>query len=115
LTLSTSAVKVPSGAPVTLTATIVAAHSVQGTVTFIDAGAGNLAVITVSNGQAAAQFSNLSVGTHVISANYSGDVTDYPSNSNGPINQVITGTAQVTLSGTTSTLTNTAAFNMTIQ
>jgi hypothetical protein len=115
LKLSTSAVKVSSGAPVTLTAAIVAAHSVEGTVTFVDAGAGTLATIAVSNGQAVAQFSNLSVGTHVISANYSGDVTDYPSSSNGSINQVITGTAQVTISGTTSTLTNTTAFNMTIQ
>jgi hypothetical protein len=115
LTLSTSGVKAPSGASVTLTAVVTSANTVSGTITFIDSVAGTLAVVAVTNGQAAAQISNLSVGTHTISASYSGDVTDYPSNSNGAINQVITGTAQVTISGTTSTLTNSASFNVTIQ
>jgi predicted secreted protein len=75
------------GQSVTFTA-IVTGTSVTGTVTFKD-GATTLATVTLNgSGQATFTTSALSVGTHSITASYSGDVDDAPSTS-APLNQVV--------------------------
>jgi hypothetical protein len=116
VTLSTSAVKAQSGANVTLTAKVTSAHPLSGDIDFVDSGNGfGLAGVGVVNGQATVQLNNLSVGTHVIVAQYTGDPNNLPSKTNGSINQVITGTAQIGVQGATSTLGHAASVNVTIQ
>ena len=114
VTLTTSTVKVPYGTSAAFTATIVSTNTPTGTVTFYDAGNG-ISTVAVANGAATAQFGNLTVGTHVITAQYSGDANNQASKTNGAINEVITGSAQVTVAGATSSLSHTAAINVTIQ
>jgi Pro-kumamolisin, activation domain/Bacterial Ig-like domain (group 3) len=114
VTLSTSGVKAPYGTTVTFTATINSTKTPTGTVQFFDAGSG-IAAASVTNGVAKTQFSNLLVGTHVISAKYTGDANNQASQTNGAINQVITGTATVFVGGATSTLNHTIPINVMIQ
>jgi len=57
----------------------------------------------------------LPVGTHVISAAYSGDANNQGSQTNGSISEVITGTVPITISGVSGTLTNNATMSVTIQ
>jgi hypothetical protein len=114
LTLTTSAVKVPSGSMVTMTVTVHSTQSPTGTVTLGEPGL-QLASGTVINGTATFQFPNLPVGTHVIGAAYSGDANNQGSQTNGTIAVVITGTAQINVSGATGALTHTAPVSVTIQ
>ncbi|MGC2029150.1 MAG: Ig-like domain-containing protein, partial [Steroidobacteraceae bacterium] len=114
VTLTTAATKVPSGASVNLTAMVNSSKTATGLVTFYDGGA-NVASSSVTNGVATASISGLSVGTHSISAQYSGDSNNQPSQTNGMIRQVITGTAQASIQGTTTNLTHTVLLNVTIQ
>jgi sugar lactone lactonase YvrE len=73
LALSSSAATAYTGNPVTLTATLtVAAGSPTGTVTFMD-GTTELGTGNVSGGTATYTTSSLAVGTHTITAVYSGD------------------------------------------
>jgi len=84
---------------------VTSAHPLSGDIDFVDSGNGfGLAGVGVVNGQATVQLNNLSVGTHVIVAQYTGDPNNLPSKTNGSINQVITGTAQIGVQGATSTL-----------
>jgi hypothetical protein len=79
VTLVSSANPSIAGRPLWLTATISPA-TVTGTVQFLD-GATVLGTGTVANGWATMQLSTLAVGTHSITAAYSGDVNDMASTS----------------------------------
>ena len=95
----------------------VTVHSTQpptGTVTLGEPGL-QLGSGTVINGTASFQLLNLPVGTHVIGAAYSGDSNNQGSQTNGTIAVVITGTAQINVSGTTGALTHTVPLSVTIQ
>jgi hypothetical protein len=98
--LSSSAAKVASGSAVGLTATVLTnGSSPTGTVSFFD---GTVAVgdpVQLTNGAATLQTTALGVGTHALTANYSGDKNDDGATSS-PFNQVITGSTglQVTAS-----------------
>ena len=80
-----------SGSNVTFTATVVAttpgAGSLSGSVTFKD-GTTTLGTITLSSGKATFSTSKLSVGTHSITAIYSGD-GNFNSSVSSTVNQVI--------------------------
>jgi Big-like domain-containing protein len=121
ITLSTSALKVPYGANLTFTVNVKSLNSSQpatGTADLWDSSissSAGLAASIVSNGIATFQISYLSVGTHVISAQYYGDGRNQASKTNGSINVVITGTAPVFVQGTTSILTHNIPINVTIQ
>ncbi|MGB6942150.1 MAG: Ig-like domain repeat protein [Bryobacteraceae bacterium] len=77
VTTSANASSVPSGNPVTLTATLSAinglASNATGTVTFLDGTSTFLASVAVANGSAVFSSSSLSQGVHTINAIYSGD------------------------------------------
>lgn len=77
-TVNSSGSPSTSGGTVTFTASVAAIGSVlgtpTGTVTFED-GSTALGTVSLVSGQAAIEVSNLSVGTHVITASYSGDST----------------------------------------
>lgn len=75
LTLGASAASLSYGAPLTLTASISGAASPSGTVTFLD-GSTTLGSAGVSGTTATLNLSTLSVGTHILSAVYSGDTNN---------------------------------------
>ena len=55
------------------------------------------------------------VGTNTITAKYSGDADNQASQTKGSINEVITGTAQILVSGTTSNIMHNTLYTATIQ
>jgi len=116
LTLTTSGLKVPSGTNFTLTATVKSTKPVTGWVNFFDSGQG-LSTAPVVNGVATTQIFIQAIGTHALSAQYIGDSNNQPSRTNGSISQVITGTAQmsVTGTGTVTGLIHFSTINVTIQ
>lgn len=82
--------------PVTFTATIVVTGAPTGTITFKE-GATVLGAVTVVNKAAAFTTSTLVIGSHTISASYSGDAVFAASTSNAVIQVVNKGTVTVTL------------------
>jgi hypothetical protein len=93
-------------------------QAANGTVSLWDASVSSsagVAAAQVVNGTAKMQLSNFLVGTHVFSAQYSGDSNTQPSKTNGSINVVITGTTSVFVQGATNTLTHSMPINVTIQ
>jgi hypothetical protein len=120
LTLTTSALKLQFGATVTFTATVNSTQTATGTVSLldqalmIDVGA-PFTTGPVVNGTAIFQVSNLPVGTNTITAVYSGDPENQASQTKGSINEVITGTVQILVTGTTSNVMHNTFLNATIQ
>jgi hypothetical protein len=80
VTLAASAPTAVSGQSITLTATIVPAAA-TGTVTFLD-GNTSMGSASLTSGKGMHPLSTLSVGTHSLSAAYSGDAADSASTSN---------------------------------
>ena len=91
LTLSSTGAKVPQGTPVTLRAFVSAGHTVTGTVTFLDSNSQLSDPVTVDVGRASCTLSTLAVGTHTITATYSGDTNTQSATTASPFYQVITG------------------------
>lgn len=89
------------GGTVVFTSTVVgSAATPTGTVT-IDDGTGPLAMVSLLNGTAAYSSSSLAVGTHSLTANYSGD-TNYQSSVSTAVSLTVAPfTVQVTPSGST--------------
>lgn len=108
------------GQPVTFTATIAKAinGNPSGTVTFSD-GANALNTANVNGGQATFTTSALTVGSHVITAAYSGDGT-FSSSTSSPITQVVLSNTPSTAAPThfsvsaPSTATSGTAFKVTV-
>jgi hypothetical protein len=75
------------GQSVTFTATVSGGTSPTGTVQFFD-GATSLGTVALAGSTAALSTSALAVGTHPITATYSGDIDDTPSTS-APLSQVV--------------------------
>ncbi len=96
ITLSSSALSSPFAATVTFTATLPSAAT--GTVSFFD-GATNLGSGTLSSGVATYSTSSLAIGTHSITAVYSGD-TNFGTVTSAALSEVITkATATVAVAG----------------
>jgi large repetitive protein len=101
------------GASVTFTATIAPAPT-GGTVQFFADGATLGVPVTVSSGSAATSTSALSIGTHPITATYSGDANYYGSASN-VVNQVVNDpTPTISSIGPTSAAVNAPDFTLTV-
>jgi large repetitive protein len=94
-TVASSLNPVLSGQTVTFTATVTPAAA-TGTVSFYD-GQTLLSTVTLTNGVAAYSSSTLALGTHSITANYSGSASYGPSYS-ATLSEVVKGTTSVTLS-----------------
>jgi hypothetical protein len=116
LTFGTSALKQAAGTNVTFTATVksTSTQPITGVVQFLDSGS-VFDSASVVNGTAVLTYNGLVVGTHVISAQYSGDVNNQASRTSGAIDQVITGTAYVVISGSSAGNIHAAQINVTIQ
>ena len=117
LTLTTSAVKVPYQDTFTLTATVISGSADCATVLFVDSATNGFPgfFVPLTNGTASVALNNETVGTHIISAQCGGDVTHPLLKTNGTLNVVVTGSAPVTVQGTTSYVTHTMPINVTIQ
>jgi len=114
LVISSSNTKVASGSGVTLQATIQSSNSLNGTVAFYD---GNTAIgspVAPVNGVASLSTSALSVGTHAITAKYSGDSDDSASASSDVLEQTITGGFTVTVNATSGTLSQSISIPATL-
>jgi hypothetical protein len=100
ITLTTPSVKVPwspiSGGSVNLTANVTSSQTPGGTVTFsIDGSNGFSANSPVAGGVAQLQLTNLSVGIHSITAQYSGDANTLSSQAKGSLNIAVIGSIGV--------------------
>jgi subtilase family serine protease len=117
LSLTTSAVKSPQGTPLSLTAVVSANHTVTGTVDFLDGGTpiASATGVAVVLGRATTTLSTLSIGTHSITASYSGDPNTNKSTTPSPLFQVITGDFKVPISGNSGALNHTINLNVTLQ
>ena len=112
-TVMTSAAKVGSQAPFTVTATVTGAQNPTGGVQFyangLYLGSGSLVGNTAS-----ASASIFSPGIYSLTAQYFGDGLNNPSTSVG-VNQVITGSTAIYVQGQTGTTIHSANVNVTIQ
>jgi pro-kumamolisin-like protein/Big-like domain-containing protein len=112
--LSSSAVKVPVGSSLVFTAKVAStASSLVGNVTFYD-GTTPIGQSAITGGQAQVVVSSLSVGTHSISASYGGDAHNSQSIS-GLLNEVVTGTIQLSVTATAGLQTQTITMNVLLE
>jgi len=117
LSLTTTAVKNPQGTPVSFTAVVSANHTVSGTVDFLDSGTpiASATGVPVLLGRATTTLNTLSIGTHSITASYSGDANTNKAITPSPLSQVITGDFMVSISGNSGTLNHTINVDVTLQ
>jgi hypothetical protein len=115
IALTTSMVKVPQGSSITLSAAISANHSVGGTVDFLDNGVAIASAVPLSIGRATFTTNALTIGTHSLTATYSGDSQTNMASTSSPLYQVITGDFNVQVSGTSGALTHTFNIDVTLQ
>ena len=106
-TLTANASTIPTNGSVILTATIASSTAgvPTGTVKFLD-GSNSLALVTLASGTASATINNFVVGSHSITAVYSGDTTYASSTSTAT---ALTVTAAIPTVATTTTLTASAS------
>ena len=89
------------GSYVVFTATVTGASSATGTMTFLSDGAALGSPVPVAGGQSSLPTSALTVGTHVITAIYSGD-TNYAASTSAPLNYTVGQGTQATLTASAS-------------
>jgi hypothetical protein len=115
IVISAPSTKVPQGTLASVTATVTSSKPLTGTITFSDAVLGGVSpALTVTNGAAQTQLNLLFVGIHQITAQYSGDPSNQPSQSS-PFNIAVTGTSSLAVVGTTGPLSHETSLNVTIQ
>lgn len=115
LSLTGSAAEVPSGQPLTLTATLAADGDVPtGTIAFLDGSTSLGSPSLGADGTATLTASTLAVGTHTITAKYSGD-KHHAAATAGPLYEAVSGTANVTINAAAGTDTHTLPLTVTLQ
>jgi hypothetical protein len=114
-TLSSSALKVGFGTPVTFSVLVVpqGSRTPTGNVQLFDNGTTYGNPSRVNAGIVSFLTTNLPVGVHVITAQYLGDASTLGSSS-APITQVITGTVPMQITGTSNSIVETADFNVSV-
>ena len=113
--VASSGTKSAGGSPVTFTATVTtSAKTITGNMTFFDGTTQLGQPVIVSNGQAQLQSNSLSVGTHMITAQYSGDSLNKQSVSS-PLAQVITGSGQFQVTAAAGLQVRTITMNVLIE
>jgi hypothetical protein len=108
-------VKVQAGATLTLTATVHSTNPVSGYVYFFDNTLNTDIQGVPVNGVATVQLNEVLVGTHVMTAQYSGDAHNQGSQTSGSLNQVVTGAAQLFVNATGAAFSHSSTINVTIQ
>jgi len=113
--VESSASKVASGTSVTLSAVVSGGnHAPSGTVSFFDGTTSLGDGVSLGGGQASLAVSNLAVGTHSITAKYSGDSSHMQSVSQ-PYFQAITGVTSIQVVATSGSTSHTSDINLTVQ
>ncbi len=116
ITVTIPNAKAPEGTPVSASATVSSSKPLTGTITFWEAG--NSGALTpplpVTNGTVQTQLNLSTVGIHQITAQYSGDALNQPSQSSS-VMVVLTGTSYAEVTGTTGPLSRSANVSVTIQ
>jgi hypothetical protein len=115
LVLSSASTKVASGGTVTLQASLQSQNNATGTVTFYDGTTAIGSAVPVTSGVATLTTTSLAVGTHPITAKYSGDKHDTASSSSNTIEQTVTGTFTLNINATSGTLSEPIAIPATLQ
>ena len=98
----------------TFSAAISADHSVSGAVDFFDNGNPLAQGVTLQVGRATYTTNALVIGTHPITASYSGDGSTNGSKTSTPLNQVITGSSQLQVTATSGTVTHNIVVQFTL-
>jgi CobQ-like glutamine amidotransferase family enzyme len=106
---------VPYGTTATITATVNSARPVTGSVQISDTTGNTGTTISLVNGTGTTQLGFFNVGVHILTGQYSGDGNNLPSSTNGSISQVVTGTNQMYVFGSTSILSRETQLAVTIQ
>jgi hypothetical protein len=110
----TSATKVAAGGTFTFTATVTGGTPTD-QVQLLDGGSPTGNAVTVSGGTATLTTAALStVGMHSITAHYVGDATYTQASSSGALNVMVTGTAQLPITGTSGSATANGNVSLTI-
>jgi subtilase family serine protease len=115
LAISSSSTKVASGSSVTLLATIQSSNNPKGTVTFFDGSTAIGNAVSPVDGVASLNTSSLNVGTHAITAKYSGDSLNTASASSDVLEQTITGGFSITVNATAGALVQSISIPATLQ
>ena len=115
LILTSANTKVASGGTVTLQANVESQNNLQGTVTFYDRTTAVGSPVQVTGGVAVLTSTTLPVGTHAISAKYSGDKNDAASSSSNVVEQTVTGAFTLTINATSGTLSQPLSIPATLQ
>jgi subtilase family serine protease len=114
LSVTSANSKVASGTTVTFNAQVTGTTNITGTITFYDAGT-VIGTGSLSSGIAQLTTSTLAVGTHAITASYSGDNNNQACKSSDVLNQTITGSFNLTVTATAGALTHTTVVPTTLQ
>jgi len=104
LVLSSSNTKAASGSSITLEATVSSTNNATGSVTFFDGTTSLGSAVPAKSGIATLAVTSLPVGTHAITAKFSGDKHDSASSSSNTIEQTVTGDFTLTINATSGTL-----------
>jgi subtilase family serine protease len=115
MVLTSANTKVASGGTVTLQANVQSTNNTTGTVTFYDGSTAIGSPAQVTGGVATLTTTGLAVGTHPITAKYSGDKDDSSSSSSNVIQQTVTGTFTLNINATSGTLSEPIAISATLQ
>jgi hypothetical protein len=115
LVLTSANTKVASGGTVTLQANVESQDNLQGAVTFYDGTTAVGSPVQVSGGVAILSSTSLPVGTHTITAKYSGDKEDTASSSSNVVEQTVTGAFTLTINATSGTLSQPLSVPATLQ
>lgn len=114
MTLATSSPKVNAGQSVTFTANLSSGDkAATGTVTFLD-GSSTLSSQNVSSNAASYSSTALALGTHTITAHYSGD-KDHNATSAGPVYQAISGSTSLSVTATDGSNVHTLPLTLNLQ
>jgi subtilase family serine protease len=113
--LTSSSSKAASGSKVQLSAIVSADDPLTGTITFYDGTTALGSPVTVTSGQATLSISTLTVGTHPLTAVYSGDTNNLKSTSSDVLQQTITGQFMLTVNTTSGTLSHSITVPATLQ
>jgi hypothetical protein len=115
MALTSSSTKVASGTSLTFQTSVVSSNSLKGTVPFYDGSTAISGGIMPVNGVASLTTSALGVGTQAITAKYTGDGANGPSQSSDVLEQTITGTFALVVNATSGSLTHPMNLTATLQ
>ena len=116
LALTSSATKIANGGIATFTATLTGTNALTatGSITFYDGGT-QIGQANVAGGSAQLSLNSLSIGTHTITASYSGDTLNQASNTANGVEQAVTGQTFFTVIAASGNVSQSSVVSLTLQ